>query len=331
MEQDINNSNDLLLGKEGPLVEELHRMLSNAGFPVKNKTSIFSSDTQNSLRLFQESRRIEISGICDQRTWDALLESGYRLGDRLLYFGHPMLRGEDVSELQRAMGSLGFNPGKVDGIFGPDTQNAVELFQRNSGLVVDSIFGPNCLSALKKLGNRNEQQSVAILQERERIISKTQKGELPHIALGDLGGFLALLSESAKTLREAHITTDVIQHYDISEHAKHCNKHNVDLYIGLYPVQKQEKSISYYAAKGFESPGGASFTQFLANELTPLFNDKIDIHGRSEQILRETRMPAVILRIGPTEDLVRIAPQLSLALKEAILTWFSNPFEEEMP
>jgi len=331
MEQDIKNSNDLLLGKEGPLVEELHRMLNNAGFPVKNKTSVFSSDTQISLRLFQESRRIEISGICDQRTWDALLEAGYRLGDRLLYFGHPMLRGEDVSELQRAMGSLGFNTGKIDGIFGPDTQNAVELFQRNSGLVVDSIFGPNCLSALKKLGNRNEQQSVAILKERERIISKTQKGELPHIALGDLGGFLALLSESAKTLRESHITTDVIQHYDISEHAKHSNKHNVDLYIGLYPVQKQEKSISYYAAKGFESPGGASFTQFLANELTPLFNDKIDIHGRSEQILRETRMPAVILRIGPTEDLIKIAPQLSLALKKAILTWFSNPFEEEIP
>ena len=136
MEQDTNN---LLLGKEGPLVEELHRMLSNAGFPAGNEMNIFSSDTETSLRLFQESRRIEISGICDQRTWDALLEAGYRLGDRLLYFGHPMLRGEDVSELQRAMGSLGFNPGKVDGIFGPDTQNAVELFQRNSGLVVDSI------------------------------------------------------------------------------------------------------------------------------------------------------------------------------------------------
>jgi len=42
-------------------------------------------------------------------------------------------------------------------------------------------------------------------------------------------------------------------------------------------------------------------------------------------------MPAVILRIGPTEDLVKIAPQLSVALKKAILTWFSNPFEEEIP
>ena len=106
MEQDTNN---LLLGKEGPLVEELHRMLSNAGFPAGNEMNIFSSDTETSLRLFQESRRIEISGICDQRTWDALLEAGYRLGDRLLYFGHPMLRGEDVSELQRAMGSLGLS------------------------------------------------------------------------------------------------------------------------------------------------------------------------------------------------------------------------------
>ena len=328
MEQDTNNSNNLISGEEGPLIEELHRMLKNAGFPVNNNASIFSSETELSIRLFQESRRIETSGICDQRTWDALLESGYQLGDRLLYFGHPMLRGEDVSELQRAMGSLGFNPGKVDGIFGPDTQNAVELFQRNSGLIVDSIFGPNCLIALKKLGNRNEQQSVAILQERERIISKTQNGGIPHIALGDLGGFSAVLSESAKILREAHINADLIQHYDISEHAKYSNKRGVDLYIGLYPVQKKEKSISYYAAKGFESPGGVSFTQFLSKELSPLFSETIDIHGRSEQVLRETKMPAVVLRIGPTKDLVEVAPQLSLALKKAIFAWFSKPFEE---
>ena len=50
-----------------------------------------------------------------------------------------MLRGEDIAELQRSLGSLGFNAGKVDGIFGPDTQNAVELFQRNSGLVVGMV------------------------------------------------------------------------------------------------------------------------------------------------------------------------------------------------
>ena len=70
------------------------------------------------------------------------------------------------------------------------------------------------------------------------------------------------------------------------------------------------------------------FTQLLVKELTPLFHVEIEIYGRSEQILRETRMPAIVLRIGPTEDLVAIAPQLSIALKEAVFSWFSQPFDE---
>ena len=328
MERNTSSSNNLTAGEEGPLVEELHRMLMNAGFSVQNNISVFSDDTEAALRLFQESRRIDISGICDQRTWDALLEAGYLLGDRLLYLGRPMLRGEDVAELQRAMGSLGFNPGKVDGIFGPDSQKAVELFQRNSGLVVDAIFGPNCLSALKKLGNRKEQNSVAVLQEQERIVSKIKNAEIPHIAIGDLGGLSAMASDFAKILRESHIEANLIQHYDVSEHANYCNKHGVDLYIGLYPVQEEEKSISYYSAKGFESPGGAYFTKLLAKEIAPFFKGGVQTHGHSEQILRETRMPAVVVRIGPTKDFVEIAPQLSLALKEAVLIWFSKPFEE---
>ena len=328
MEQNLSNINSLTVGDEGPLVEELHRMLANAGFNTKETSATFSKETEISLRSFQESRLIKISGICDQRTWDALLEAKYRLGDRLLYFGQPMLRGEDVSALQRAMGSLGFNPGKVDGIFGPDTQTAVGLFQRNSGLVVDFIFGPNCLSALKKLGNRDGQRSVAILKEQERIISRVRNDEIPYIAIGDLGGLSAVVTESARLLRNAHIKTDLIQHYDVSEHSKYCNAHDVDLYVGIFPEQNEEKSISYYSAKGFESPGGASFTQLLAKELTPLFHVEIEIYGRSEQILRETRMPAIVLRIGPTEDLVAIAPQLSIALKEAVFSWFSQPFDE---
>ncbi len=320
--------NDLINGNEGPRVEELHRMLKKAGFGVDGNPSVFSEKTSDAVRLFQETRKIHISGNCDQRTWDALIEAGYQLGDRFLYLSNPMLRGEDVAELQRAMGSLGFNPGKVDGIFGPDTKTAVELFQRNSGLVVDAIFGNNCLSALKKLGDRREQHSVAILKERERIITKIHNDEHPHVVIGDIGGLSAVVLEITKSLRNRHIEADPIHHYDLAEHATFSNKNGVDLYIGIYPVEETEVSISYYAAKGFESPGGASFTHLLAQLLEPLVAEPIVIHAHSEQILRETRMPAVVIRIGPTNDLVRISPQLPIVLKQAISTWFTTPFDE---
>jgi hypothetical protein len=39
--------------------------------------------------------------------------------------------GDQVSALQRALASLGFSPGKVDGVYGPGTKSAVEQFQRS--------------------------------------------------------------------------------------------------------------------------------------------------------------------------------------------------------
>ena len=61
-----------------------------------------------------------------------------RLGDR----------GEYVSELQRILTSLGYNPGSIDGIFGQGTQNAVIAFQRANGLSPDGIVGSATWTAL---------------------------------------------------------------------------------------------------------------------------------------------------------------------------------------
>ncbi|MGA1038531.1 MAG: peptidoglycan-binding domain-containing protein, partial [Ilumatobacteraceae bacterium] len=66
-----------------------------------------------------------MTGCCDELTWTALVEAGWTLGDRLLMITAPNLRGEDVAELQRILARLGFNCGRVDGIFGPDTAGAL--------------------------------------------------------------------------------------------------------------------------------------------------------------------------------------------------------------
>ena len=67
-------------------------------------------------------------------TWRALVEAGYRLGDRLLYARVPMMRGDDVAELQRRLDALGFPIGKVDGIFGGDTLAGLLEFQASRRL-----------------------------------------------------------------------------------------------------------------------------------------------------------------------------------------------------
>jgi putative chitinase len=67
--------------------------------------------------------------------------------------------GPAVQRLQRALKAAGFNPGAVDGDFGPATEAAVFAFQKSQGLLADGIAGPRTLSALE-LSESAELESV---------------------------------------------------------------------------------------------------------------------------------------------------------------------------
>jgi peptidoglycan L-alanyl-D-glutamate endopeptidase CwlK len=54
-----------------------------------------------------------------------------------------------IKALQRALLKHGFNPGKIDGIFGSGTQAAVLAYQRSEGLLADGIAGVRTLAALQ--------------------------------------------------------------------------------------------------------------------------------------------------------------------------------------
>ncbi|MDE3026072.1 MAG: peptidoglycan-binding protein [Acidobacteriota bacterium] len=56
--------------------------------------------------------------------------------------------GAQVKALQRALKSLGYPVGAVDGQYGPATKTAVAAFQHASNLTADGVFGPNTLNAL---------------------------------------------------------------------------------------------------------------------------------------------------------------------------------------
>ena len=58
-------------------------------------------------------------------------------------------QGQAVVRLQRQLKKFGFNPGKLDGDFGPATKAAVIAFQKSRGLLADGVAGPRTLTALK--------------------------------------------------------------------------------------------------------------------------------------------------------------------------------------
>ncbi len=60
------------------------------------------------------------------------------------------MSGTDVMEIQAMLKKLGYNPGPIDGVFGPQMQQAVIQFQRNYGLTPDGVIGPATYSAMER-------------------------------------------------------------------------------------------------------------------------------------------------------------------------------------
>ncbi len=67
---------------------------------------------------------------------------GSRLGDRLLSLATHRFVGDDVAILQDRLLELGFDVGRVDGVFGARTEAALKSLQREYGLIADGSCGP---------------------------------------------------------------------------------------------------------------------------------------------------------------------------------------------
>lgn len=101
-----------------------------------------------------------IAGTATGRRWDMgllLPEVQYMRTDAVqvipderpvLRLTKPRMMGNTVKALQRALKHEGYNPGPLDGVFGPKTAAAVTAFQLASGLVPDGEAGPITLKAL---------------------------------------------------------------------------------------------------------------------------------------------------------------------------------------
>lgn len=61
--------------------------------------------------------------------------------------------------VQKALKDAGFDPGPIDGIWGPRTRAAVVAFQRARGLIADGIVGPQTRAALFKAPQGTSQAS----------------------------------------------------------------------------------------------------------------------------------------------------------------------------
>jgi hypothetical protein len=68
----------------------------------------------------------------------------------------------EVSDIQSALFSAGFNPGSIDGVYGPNTTAAVVDFQQFNGLAADGLVGPATAGSLGLSDIENPESPYAI-------------------------------------------------------------------------------------------------------------------------------------------------------------------------
>ena len=127
---------DLSRGDRGKEVLDVQTRLRGQGFELGREgvDGFFGPHTETAVLSFQQERGLLADGRVGANTWREMVESGYALGDRLLYLREPPFRGDDVLQLQVKLNLLGFNAGPERGVHDDDVERAVLDFQRNAGL-----------------------------------------------------------------------------------------------------------------------------------------------------------------------------------------------------
>jgi N-acetylmuramoyl-L-alanine amidase len=276
------------------------------------------------VRTFQQARGLHEVGACDDETWSALVEASWTLGDRLLFLTSPNLRGDDVGTLQSLLARLGFDCGKIDGIFGPLTADALREVQANLGVVTDGTCGPETLQLISRISSQSGTgPGVSTLRDQEL----RSPGSLAscRVVLGHFGGLSPLTRALARELRQHAATVMTLDEPDVNTQAQATNQFAGDVYIGFESSPDPCSVIHFYQVPTFESAPGRALAEGIAQRLAgigglgpPL------VTGKRLPILRETKMPAVLCIVGPARSVADATNSISTAVLDALERWASR-------
>ncbi len=305
---------------------ELQRRLAALGYTISHEAeSVFGKPTHVAVTEFQAARGLRTDGVCGHQTWSAIVEAGYQLGDRRLHQRRPMMRGDDVADLQRRLGGLGFDAGKVDGIFGPETASALADFQRNVGLIVDGIFGGREMQVIERLAHHGGDGLVTDLREVEALRSSARSLERLRVVVGARCALDSPASALGRALQDHGAEAIVVEHPDGSERAQQANRARAALFLEVSALHDVAGCrCAYYRGYSTSSPAGHDLAERLQLTVSEaLAIPALGACGMAVPVLRETRMPAVICEVGPADRLMQGAPALAGAVVDALVAWMA--------
>jgi N-acetylmuramoyl-L-alanine amidase len=312
----------LVAGHAGVEVEDLQNKLHAQGISTDpDPPGIFADGTVRAIKEFQAKRDLLVTGICDRNTWSALVEASYSLGQRVLYRRSPMQRGDDVAALQRILNDLGFNAGRIDGIFGDATAAALADFQHNVGLPADGILGSLTLQSLLRVHTSEHLVPVSSVHESVRK-NKKPLSRLT-VAVAEPGGLDTIIAEIARKLSiDGASLIPIHAPYD-SIVARLANSARADVLIGLSLLDGEPAcSTSFYRGYNYESRAGKELATLLQTNIVQALG-LLDsgTHGLSVPLLRESRMTAVLCHLGSPREIRSKSALLANAVQKSLREW----------
>jgi peptidoglycan hydrolase-like protein with peptidoglycan-binding domain len=130
----------VVFNEYSPKVEELQKLLKLLGYNIGRADGKFGSGTREAVAKFQADEGLEATRFVDKLTWEHL--QSYQSGP---FFHKGQIHFKSV---QQALRKAGYDPGKMDGMMGRGTRDAIIAFQKNKGLDPDGHLGLKTMKAL---------------------------------------------------------------------------------------------------------------------------------------------------------------------------------------
>jgi len=201
--------------------------------------------------------------------------------------------------MQTMLSRLGFDCGRVDGIYGPLAVRAVSEFQQNCGLVSDGVCTRDVVLALHRVSTHTGGgPGISVLRETESL-SHTSALATKRIAIGSYAGMAAITQQVLRRVREDFELVTMVDS-DPTSQAQAANRFSADVYIGFEASVDDACVVQYYEIPTFVSVGGRALATAICNQLRQRIPE-VPVHteGVRHAALRETRMPAVLCSLAP--------------------------------
>ena len=125
----------------------------------------------------------------------------------------------------------------------------------------------------------------------------------------------------ARELRQRGAAVMTLDEPDAVAQALAANHFTADVYLGFESHPDSPTVVHFYRVPTFESLGGRTLAEALAAGLQAIPGLDPRVEGMRLPVLRETRMPAVLVSVGAVRQTVDAAPLVVDQVLHAIDEW----------